>query len=48
MGFSKLDIIQGIDFTSKNSFPGFLSASTHVFYARVLQFKNAISMTNNI
>ena len=46
MGFSKLDIIQGIDFTPKNSVPCFLSATTHVFYTRVLQFKNVISMTD--
>ena len=46
MGFIKLDIIEGIDFTPKNSLPCFLSATTHVLYTRVPQFKNIITMND--
>ena len=38
---------QGIDFTLKSSLRCFLLATTHVFYTRVLQFKNAFSLSKN-
>ena len=47
MEFIKLDIIQGIDFTPKNSLLWIFSATTHFFYTSVLQFKNIITMADN-
>ena len=43
----KLDNLQRIDFTSqKNSRRCFLSATTHVFYKKALEFKNLISVSD--